>query len=421
MTSSLPLAAPADARRPARVNLLAPAFRMDPHPMLHEMRSRERVSRDRLGNWLLCRHDDVNTALRTRLLSRHPWRSTIYRTLRPFLADSTLEHNIEHWLMFTDPPKHTRLRAAVNASFRPPVIEALRERITDMTERLLDGWTGERFELIEGLARPLPLMVLCDVLGLPTDEAEQTRPWSDALATIFEPEKGRDARINANRATEEMLAFMKDHVNRHRQARRRDTLLGMLIGAQEEQASVSEDELLANLVLLFIAGTETTTNLIGNGVMTLLRHPEQLELLLSQPSLMPLALEEIVRYESPLALTDRYTIDDYQVGDVRVPKGQLIYLMLMAANRDPAVFQDPDRFDVTRSVNPHVEFGAGIHYCVGAPLARLEAEVAFQCLWKRVPRMHMVDEVPQWRPLVNLRGLESLHVARGARSVAAMP
>lgn len=411
----------AAAPRQPRLNLRDDAFRRDPHPILHAMRSKERVSRDRLGNWLLCHHGDVNVALRSRLLSRHPWRSAIYRTLRPFLADSTLEQNIAHWIMFSDPPQHTRIRAAMNASFKPPVIEALRERIIEMTERLLDAWTGDEFEFIEGLARPLPLLVLCDVLGIPAQDAAQTRPWSDAMATIFEPEKGRDARVIANHATEEMLAYMKGQVSRHRAARRSDTLLGLLISAQEEQGSLSEDELLANLVLLFIAGTETTTNLIGNSVLTLLRHPHQLALLQAQPYLMPQALEEVVRFETPLALTDRYTVDPYPVGDVLIPKGQLIYLMLMAANRDPAVFDEPDRFDITRSSNPHVGFGAGIHYCIGAPLARLETEIALNCLWQRFPHLRLLEPEPKWRELTNLRGLERLLLSRQGGVVAALP
>lgn len=407
--------APQAPRQP-RINLRDPIYRNDPHPAFHALRARERVSRDRLGSWLLLHHEDVAAAMRSKALSRHPWRSSLYRTLRPFLADSTLERSLVHWVMYSDPPQHTRIRAAMNAAFKPPVIAAMRARIEAMTHRLLDAWTGDTFDAMAGLAQPLPMMVMCDLLGLPLDETTFTRDWLENLVAVFEPEKARDARVKANESADVLLAHMAEHLARHRReghhAGRRDSVLGHLIAAQDEHGTLSAEELLANLLLLFIGGIETTVNALGTGIYLLLRHPDQLALARAQPELWPQAVEEVLRHESPVALSDRYTIEPYTVGDVTIPAGQVIYVMLGAANRDPAVYPDPDRFDIQRPAHPHLAFGVGIHYCIGAPLARLEAEVAWQCLWQRFPQARLVDEVAHWRPYMNLRGLERLVLAR---------
>jgi cytochrome P450 len=217
--------------------------------------------------------------------------------------------------------------------------------------------------------------------------------------------------VAASVAAEEMVAYLRDHIARHRASRQRDDLLGLLIAAQDDDGALTDDELLGNLVLLFIAGHETTTNLIGNGTLTLLRHPHELARLRTEPALVAGAVDEALRFEGSVNMVARHTVEPYALGDLMIPPDQVLYFMVGGANRDPAVFTDPDRFDISRSPNPHLAFGAGIHYCVGAGLAKLEAEIAFTRLLARYPALALVDAVPQWRPLINLRGLESLRVS----------
>ncbi len=393
----------------APVDMRDPAFRDDPHTLLRALRERGRVSRDVLGLWLLCHHGDNSSGLRSAHLSREPWRLPVYTQLRPFLADSTLERTIESWMLFNDPPKHTRLRRLVNGAFKPPVIEALRDRIAAVADELLAALPANgEFDLMASFAQPLPVRVICDVLGLPPGDFAQTKRWSDALAMIVEPVTRRELRVAANQAAEEMIAYLRNHIALHRTQGRRDNLLGLLVAAQDEDGALSEDELLGNLLLLFIAGHETTTNLIGNGMLALLRHPQELRRLREQPALVVTAVEEMLRFEGSVNMVSRHTVEPYAVGDIVIPAGQTLYFMLGPANRDPSVFADPERFDIARSPNPHLAFGGGIHYCVGAPLARLEAQIAFTRLLRRYPALDLADAAPRWRKLINLRGLEAL-------------
>ncbi len=398
------------------VDMRDPAFRDDPHPLLRALREQGRVGRDVLGIWLVCGHADTSSALRSSQLSREPWRSPFYARLRPFIADSTMERTTEQWMLFNDPPKHTRLRRLVNGAFKPPVIEALRERITAVTDELLaalptPSQQDAEFDLMAGLAQALPVRVICDVLGLPPEDFAQTKAWSDALAWIVEPVVRKEQRIAASAAAEGMVAYLRGHIARRRAGPKRDDLLGLLIAAHDDDdTALSIDELMGNLILLFIAGHETTTNLIGNGMLTLLRHPAELARLRAQPALVHSAVDEMLRFEGSVTTLARHTVEPYAVGDAVIPAGQVIYFMIVAANRDPAVFADPDRFGVARTPNPHMGFGAGIHYCLGAPLARLEAEIAFTRLLQRYPALALADATPRWRKLINLRGLEALHL-----------
>lgn len=393
------------------VDMRDPAFLHDPHPAMAAIRAAGRVSRDVQGTWLVSHHADANAGLRTSHLSRDPKHWSGYAHYRPFIAESTLERVVETWMLFNDPPRHTRLRKLASVAFKPKVVEALRDRIGQVTDALLDEVAGNgEFDLMRALAQPLPVRVICDVLGLPPEDFGATKAWSDALAIIVEPVTRRAQREAANRAAEEMVAYLRAHLARHREGRIDDDLLGALIRAQDEDGAISEDELLGNLVLLFIAGHETTTNLIGNGMLTLLRHPDQLSRLRADPALMPAAVEEMLRFEGSVNVIARHTVEPYAVGDTLIPAGETIFFLASAANRDPAAFADPDRFDVARSPNPHIGFGAGIHYCIGAPLARLEAQVAFERLLGRFPQLSLAIGAPKWRPMINLRGLEALQL-----------
>jgi len=399
---------------PATIDMRHPAFRDDPHPLLRAVRERGRAERDVVGIWLVSHHADTSAGLRSSRLSREPWRSPVYRQYRPFIADSTLERTTEHWMLFNDPPKHTRLRRLVNGAFKPPVIAALRDRITALTDELLGALPQQGgFELMAGFAQQLPVRVICDVLGLPPADFAQTKLWSDALAVIVEPVVRREQRAAAGRAAEEMVAYLRGHIEARRAGSRRDDLLSLLVAAQGGEGQLSADELLGNLVLLFIAGHETTTNLIGNGLLTLLRHPAELARLRADPALTGSAVEEMLRYEGSVTMVSRMTVEPYPIGDTVIPPEEVLYFMLGPANRDPAVFADPERFDVGRVPNAQLGFGAGIHFCLGAPLARLEGELAFTRLLQRYPTLRLAEAAPCWRHLINLRGLEALPLIAG--------
>jgi hypothetical protein len=245
-------------------------------------------------------------------------------------------------MLFNDPPKHTRLRRLVTGAFKPPVIAALRERITALTDELLDALPAQgEFELMAGFAQQLPVRVICDVLGLPPADFAQTKLWSDALAVIVEPVVRREQRLAAGRAAEEMAAYLRSHIAERRAGSRRDDLLSLLVAAQDGEGQLTADELLGNLILLFIAGHETTTNLIGNGLLTLLRHPAELARLRADPALTAAAVEEMLRYEGSVTMVSRMTVEPYAIGDTVIPPEEVLYFMLGPANRDPAVFADP--------------------------------------------------------------------------------
>ena len=396
------------------VDMRDPAFRNDPHTLLHQMRERGRVERDVIGIWLATHHADCSTGLRSSQLSREVQRTPGYAQLRPFVADSTLERTCERWMLFNDPPTHTRLRRLVNAAFKPAVVQALRARVLAITTELLAALPttpGATFDLMPTLAQPLPVRLICDVLGLPASDFAQTKQWADALALITEPVVRRAERQAADRAAAEMVDYLRAHIAHHRAKGERDTLLGTLVAAHDaDDGTLTEDELLGNLILLFVAGHETTTNLLGNGLLTLLQHPQALAQLRADPTLMPGAVDEMLRFESSVNMVARHVVAPYAIGDAVVPAGAMVFFMTGAANRDPAVFAEPDRFDITRSPNPHLAFGAGIHYCVGAPLARMEAEVALEQLVQKFPALALAQpgEPPAWRKLINLRGLETL-------------
>jgi cytochrome P450 len=405
---------------PPPVDMRDPVWRDDPHAILRTLRERG-PTRDVLGIWLVGRYADVNAGLRSSRLSREPWRAPAYRQLRPFIAESPMERWVEQWMLFNDPPKHTRLRRLANHAFRPPVIDAMRERIEAVTDELIDALPadGTPFDLMAALAQPLPVRVICDILGLPREDFATTKAWSDALAIVVEPVRRRAELEAAGRAAVEMADYLRAHVAAHRAAGRRDDLLGTLVAAMDDGGALSDDELLGNLILLFIAGHETTTNLIGNGVLTLLRHPGELARLRADPALIAGAVEEILRFEGSVNFLARHPLEPYRVGDATVMPDETIFFMLGAANRDPAAFPDPDRFDVARTPNHQLGFGAGIHHCIGAPLARLEAQVAIGRLLARFPALEAleaVDAAPRWRRLINLRGLEVLALRAGRAS-----
>lgn len=391
------------------LDLRGPRLHADPYRVYREMRERGRVHLDTLGIWLLIDHADVRAALTDNALGRDPRRWHQYERLRPYLADSTLEATVTRWMIFNDPPAHTRLRRLMGAAFTPAATRAAAELVGAAADALIDRLPAHgTFDFMQAFAQPFPVRVIADLLGLPADDFARTKAWSDALALVVEPAARRDLRLASDAAAREMLAYLRERVD-HCRTRPGDSLLHRLIRAQDVDGSLDEDELLANVMLLFVAGHETTTNLLGNGLLALLSDPAAGGRLRADETLLDTAVEEMLRYDPAANVVARIARAPWTRGEVTIPAGALIYCLTGAANRDPAVFANPERFDVARSPNPHLSFGGGVHFCLGAPLARLEARIALSKLLRRLPRLRLDGtQPPAWRALVNLRGLERL-------------
>ena len=409
------------ARRAAPILASETADLRDPawltHPREHAQRLREhgRVHRDTSGLWLLLGHADCRAVMQSSQLSRDPRAASSYDRVRPFIADSPLERAAERFMLFNDPPLHTRLRRVVGAAFTPAATRTLTQGIAATCQSLLDALPADApFDFMQRFAQQLPIRVIGDMLGIEGGEPAQVKAWSDSIALVVEPTARRSQREAAGRCTAELTELLRAQVARRR-AKPGDSLLDVMIAAQREDAQFDDDSLLANLILLFIAGHETTTNLLGNGLLALLNHPAQMALLRQEPQWMSSAVEEMLRYESPTNMVARITREPWSLGELCLPAGEVLYAMVGAANHDPDVFDQPQHFDIRRSHNPQLAFGGGVHYCVGAPLARLEASLAFEALLRRFPRLEMAQaQPPRWRPMINLRGLEALWVSGGS-------
>lgn len=412
-TLEAPTSVPTLAREVA--DLRHPDWLNQPRDVARRLRARGRVHRDTMGLWMLFGHADCRAAMQSSHLSRDPRAGTGYAGLRPFGAGSALEQAAERFMLFNDAPVHTRLRRTVSAAFTPASIRQLRDAVATTAEALIDALpTDTPFDFMRGFAQQLPIRVICDMLGIDPGDFDQTKAWSDAASSVVEPLASRAERARGAAAVTALSEFLRTQVARRRAAPG-DTVLDRMIAAQQADAAFDDDDLLANLILLFLAGHETTTNLLGNGLLALLHHPEQLALLRSDAGLLPSAVDEMLRYDSPINMVARITRAPWTIGDLVVPAGEVLYCMIGAANHDPAVFDDPDRFDIRRTPNPQLSFGGGVHYCVGAPLARLEAEVAFEALLRRLPALRLADREAtlRWRPMINLRGLEVLPLRAG--------
>ncbi len=395
---------------PAIVDLRESAFRDDPHRILRPLRERGPLHRDTLGVWLVTGHALARAVLTDTHMGRDPrqWRG--YASLRPYLADSTLEQTVERWMLLNDGSAHTRMRRLAAGAFTPAATRLLEQQVTATADALIDALPKDRpFDLMRDFAQPFPVRVMGDLLGLPAGDFDRSKAWSDALAMVVEPAATRAVREQSDRAAAEMLDYLCGVVASRRH-HPRDDLLSDMLARQACDRTATDDELLANLMLLFVAGHETTTNLIGNGMLSLMSHPLQLARLRAEPSLMPQAVEEMMRFEGPVSVVARIAHQSCRVGDLTIAPGDLLYCLTAAANRDPKVFLDPDAFDVGRERNPHLSFGGGVHYCLGAPLARLEGAVAFRRLLARFAHLRRTDSDVAWRPLVNLRGLTRLDV-----------
>jgi cytochrome P450 len=353
--------------------------------------------------WLVTRYADVRSALADpRLYKERAGKLTP----EGWTPDPVSGYLSVH-LLNLDPPDHTRLRKLVNKAFTARRVAGLRPRVETITNSLLDAMSGrEEVDLIEALAFPLPITVICELLGIPASDQESFQAWSHTVVSSV----GSQEEFHA--AGIAMYRYFTDLVAAKRKAPA-DDLLSALIAARDSGDSLDERELIAMLFLLLIAGHETTTNLIASGTLALATHPAELARLRSDPSLLPGAVEELLRYANPLNhATERFTLEPVEIGGVTIPAREWVLCATSSANRDPARFAEPDRLDVSRDAGGHLAFGHGIHYCLGAPLARLEGEVAFGALLSRFPDLSLAvpERELRWRPSSLIRGLESLPV-----------
>src|SRR5438445_2128904 len=310
----------------------------------------------------------------------------------------------------SDPPSHTRLRSLVNKAFTPRVVEDLRPRIEALVDELLED-IGRRgaMEVISDYAYPIPITVIAEMLGVPRADRDIFRQWTQKIAVNLDPIRTPEQEATALEAGLRLRGYFSDILRERRKQRGADLISG-LIHAQEESDSLSDEEILTMCNLLLIAGHETTVNLIGNGLLALLRHPEQRQRWQQDEGLARTAVEELLRFDSPVQLTGRVALEDLEVDGCTVRKGQAMVLLLGAGNRDPEQFANPEDLDLGREPNPHLSFGAGIHFCLGAPLARLEGQIALDRLVRRFPGMSLTQNEVGWRATVVLRGLKALPV-----------
>jgi cytochrome P450 len=316
-------------------------------------------------------------------------------------------------MLFRDPPDHTRLRALVSRAFTPRVVEAMRPHIQEIVDGLLDRVEDARtMDVIEDLAYPLPVQVICEMLGVPTSDQEVFRQWSGHIARSLDAAvlpADSDVITRGHEASDALREYFRALIAVRRKHPQPD-LLSALIAAEEQGDKLSEAELLSTCVLLLIAGHETTVNLIGNGLLALLQHPVELRKLADDPALIQTGVEELLRYDGPVQRTSRMTMADVEIAGKQIPKGRVVVAAIGAANRDPAYFSEPERLDVARKDNRHIAFGFGIHFCLGAPLARIEGQVAIGTLLRRMPTLKLVSDTPEWRESSVLRGLKTLPV-----------
>ena len=385
-------------------DFFAPEIRADPWPFFARLREAHPVHRRPSGDWLLTRYDDCSGVLADPRCSSNPAHEAKPSEGSPARREGS------SLLLFLDPPDHTRLRRLVSKAFTPRRVEALRPRIAELVDSLLDEVAGERsFDVLAALGYPLPVIVICELMGVPKEDRNELKDWSTAASRLLDPDVEGDT-LEQGLLGAMGLAGYFDSLFEERRKSPRDDLLSGLVAAEEEGDRLSADELRAITVLLFIAGHETTMNLIGNGTYALLQNPDQLALVRDDPDVGRTAIEELLRYDGPVHATARVPTEDIEVGGTPIPKGDRMIVALGAANRDPAQFPDPDRLDVTRPDNRHLTFSHGIHFCLGASLARVEGQVAIPRLLQRFPDLQLAAE-PSYREHLVLRGLTELRVS----------
>lgn len=393
-------------------DLWSPEARVDPLALCARMRQEAPVARvlsptQRVPMWIVSRYRDTQELLKDPRFIKDRYKLADEDRLRYFRVEEIGQ--IDKHMLNADPPVHTRLRALVSQAFTARRVEALSPRITAITQRLLDAFPpGESVDLLEAFAFPLPITVIAELLGVPAEDQPRFREWT---TTLVSPPKSTHLEPLRKTAVQ-MHQYFQDFLARRR-AEPRDDLTSALLAAEEHGDRLSAVELTSMVFLLLVAGHETTVNLITNGVWALLRHPEQLERLRAEPVLLESAVEEMLRYCGPVRhTTSRFALQDTEFLGQTIPAGEMIMASLLAANHDPEQFAEPERFDLARTPNRHLSFGSGIHFCLGAPLSRLEAQVAIPLLLEHLPRLRFAVDpsLLRWRSGLLIHGLEQLPV-----------
>jgi len=420
-----PRRAAATARRlavtPALAGFLSwPRARYNPYPAYAALRRIDPVHSSSFGVWVLSRHADVSACLRnpalsvnegnidTEFLLGRPLTRLVFGKAmqRPSWSSTQL---MERLMLFKDPPDHTRLRSLVSKAFTPRAVAMVEPRARCILDELLDRLEPKRsVELMSELAYPLPARVICEMLGVPPDDVPFIVGQAPVLARRLDPMITDEVVLACDRAATEVMGYIEGLITARRRQPGPD-LLSALMAAEEGGGKLSHDELVATVILLLIAGHETTANLIGNGLLALLRHPDAFSQFRHNTDLDRSAVEELLRYDGPIQVTQRTTVEPLTVGGATIPAGRMVIMCIGAANRDPEVFARPGTLDLRRSPNPHVAFSGGAHFCLGAPLARMEARLALRALVDRLPGLRLADR-PQWRPGFTIRGMSALNL-----------
>ena len=390
-------------------------FHANPYPTYHRLRCEDPVHQFFVGgDWVLTRYADVKAVLRSGRVRAHDLPELIQQK-KQYLQDkgknlNALAYTSNKFLFYMNPPDHTRLRGLVVKAFSPTVVERMRPRIQEIVNDLLDQVRNKgTMDVIADLASPLPVTVIGKMLGIPKEAQDQLHQWSNVLSRFLDSLVSLEEYEVLNKAIEEFQEYLRDLVTKREKDPQED-LISALIAAREQGERLSQEELLATCILLFVTGEETTVNTIGNGILALLRHPEQMETLKREPTIIQNAVEEILRYDSPVQTTMRIAIDNIEIGNRTIQTGEKIILCLGSANRDPAQFPNPDQLNLNRCENNHLAFGDGIHYCLGAALARTQAQIAINTLVQQFPDLKLASDKLEWRKNMVLRGLKTLPV-----------
>lgn len=391
-------------------NPFLPEYRQDPHATFKRFRENQPVFFSRaFGFSFFTRYDDCLEVLRSPALSSDRRETLLFRGLR-WLNRNEPEFSgfFERNLLMVDGQDHRRLRGLVGRAFTPRRVAALRPRLEVVADELLDKVARHgRMELVEDFAYPFPLVAITELLGVPREDHERFRHWTAGLAQILDPLQGNDGAAPMRQATRDLFAYFRELLAARR-AEPRDDLISAMIEAEAETSQADENDLPALCTLLLAAGHETTSSLIGNATVALQRHPEQRKRLIEDPALMPTAVEEFLRFDSPVVLTDRAVTEDVEIGGQRFRRGKMVGVLLASANRDADQFKEPDSLDVGRDPNPHLALSHGNHFCLGAQLARMEAEIALGALLRRFPDFQASVDDMQWRRSTVLRGPRTL-------------
>jgi len=387
----------------------ASGFLEDPYSVYHALRAHDPVFLSPWGDWYLSRYADVAFALSDRRFSRKPphGANPISGDIREALS---FDRMLARWMLYADPPRHTKLRQLAGKTFTAKFVQSMRPRIQARIDRLLDRVAGQPvIDVVDDLAYPLPLAVISRMLGVPEADYEDLKNWSVSLTRGVDT--GRLAELQqGTQAVDEISAYVRGHIEA-RKSTPQDDLISSMVSAASGHEWLVEDDLIANIVLLIWAGHETTKNLICNAVVALLRNPDQLALLTREPGLMPSAVDEFLRFDSPVQRIVRWTREDMVLGEHKVPAGQSVVCLLAAANRDPEQFPQPDRLDIQRKGGPNLGFGRGLHHCLGFAIARLEAEIALTSLLARTKQWALAAERVVWQPTSSIRAPQHLPLA----------